>query len=369
METKRASRGKKSQLCYFCNQKFVNYARHLIQKHRNQVIFKHFRCTSIHGPKGCLLTKFRRTKKPPANQLSKRHQKLTKMKCKKKITSKYTLCLECRGMFKKNFFITHKEHCGTVPRQESSFHVPSISLEIGNENYVSSTSNSIKENHDFYNSLNIQNILNTMRSDEAATAGRGDILICCYADKVFKQTKGQTVRDVVSNTVRELGRLLVQLRNMTGMERLIDYLRPQHFDQLLEATKKISGYDPELKRFETTYLPIKMGRVLREICKMALKMISKGNDIFALSNNMEMIRCLQHLTTLIDQHWSSDLLELQTGTTVKKECNSASDLSDDEDDDYDARDENTFGKLFIHIYLFKFSFAIHDMRLLCYFPQ
>lgn len=347
MEITRASRGKKSQLCYFCNQKVERYARHLIQKHRSQVIFKHFRCTSIYGPKGCLLTKFRRTKKPPANQLSKRRQKLTKMKCKKEITSKYTLCSECRGIFKKNFFITHKKHCGRVPREESSFRVPSVSLEIANETYVSSTSNSIIENYDFYNSLSIQNILNTMRTDEAATAGRGDILICCYADKVFKQTKGQTVRDVVSNTVRELGRLLVQLRNMTGMERLIDHLRPEHFDQLLEATKNISGYDPELKRFETTYLPIKMGRVLREICKMALKMISKGNDLFALSNNTEMIRCLQHLTTLIDQHWSSDLLELQTGTIVKKECNS--DLSDDEDDDdYDARDENKFGKLLKH---------------------
>lgn len=91
-----------------------------------------------------------------------------------------------------------------------------------------------------------------MRNDAISKLVMNDVLVCCYADNLLRKHKRTQIRNVISNKMRELGRLLLFLKNMTGLQKLFDFLKPQFSDNFVAATKVISGYDPETRSFKAS---------------------------------------------------------------------------------------------------------------------
>ncbi|KAJ8932596.1 hypothetical protein NQ318_023378 [Aromia moschata] len=106
---------------------------------------------------------------------------------------------------------------------------------------------------------------------------------------------------MVSNKLRELDRLVIVLKEMTGLQRLLDVLKPEFFDNLVTATKVVSGYDNSNKSFKAPSLALHMRTRLIQICDIAAKMIIKKN--LALKN-------IKRLRALISAHWNSELSSL-----------------------------------------------------------
>ena len=113
-------------------------------------------------------------------------------------------------------------------------------------------------------------ILNNMRKDEVYTAAVSDPLILQFAHKLTaKHYHDPDLHDHVRNKVREVGRLLVQVRKDHGMSSLSDALNPAHFSQLATSVRKVAGFNPETNSFASPSLALKLGHSLKK-CAMSL---------------------------------------------------------------------------------------------------
>ncbi|KAG5860628.1 hypothetical protein JTB14_026002 [Gonioctena quinquepunctata] len=80
--------------------------------------------------------------------------------------------------------------------------------------------------------------------------------------------------------MRELPRFLLILQDKPlKKKQLSDYLRPIHFDDLVNATNEMSGYDPYLDTFKSPSLALRWATVLKQLCDIAMFISSKKNEI------------------------------------------------------------------------------------------
>lgn len=134
---------------------------------------------------------------------------------------------------------------------------------------------------DFYDSLRLRKqVLDKMWVDEVSKTVIGDILIRSYGESQMNRHKRVQLAIMVSNKLRELSRLVIVLKKMTGLQRFLDVLKSDFFDNLVTATKVISGYDDSNKNFKTPNLALHMRTRLIQICDIATKMIIKKKIVF-----------------------------------------------------------------------------------------
>nr|CAI5845355.1 unnamed protein product [Callosobruchus analis] len=78
----------------------------------------------------------------------------------------------------------------------------------------------------------------------------------------LKRHKRVQLTTMVSNKMREMGRLLIVLRQSVGIKSLFEALKPELFDNILTATKITSGYNKETKNFKAPSLALHMSTSL-----------------------------------------------------------------------------------------------------------
>lgn len=62
----------------------------------------------------------------------------------------------------------------------------------------------------------------------------------------------------------ELGRLLVNLKEIAGTQSLFEVLKTEMFQTIVSATKIICGYNPETRIFAASSLALHMGTTLKQ---------------------------------------------------------------------------------------------------------
>ncbi|KAJ8948292.1 hypothetical protein NQ318_020779 [Aromia moschata] len=145
---------------------------------------------------------------------------------------------------------------------------------------------------DFYDSLRLKTeVLDKMRVDEVSKTVIGDILICSYGERQLNRHKRVQLATMVSNKLRELGRLVIVLKEMT-------------------ATKVVSGYDNSNKSFKAPSLALHMRTRLIQICDIAAKMIIKKNRFLECNDPEVALKNIKRLRALISAHWNSELSSL-----------------------------------------------------------
>ncbi|KAH0998600.1 hypothetical protein HUJ04_005431 [Dendroctonus ponderosae] len=137
-----------------------------------------------------------------------------------------------------------------------------------------------------------------------------DMLSCSYAESLLRRHKRTQIRNVVSNKMRELGRFLISLGNVTGIRLLFDALNPQFFDNIIGSVRVISGYCEETKTFKSGSLALHMGTTLKQVCDIATKNIIKKSPIVPCTNAEEKLKDIKRLKHLIENHWSSEISSL-----------------------------------------------------------
>lgn len=149
-----------------------------------------------------------------------------------------------------------------------------------------------------------------MRSDEISETAMNDILICCFAEDLLGKHKRIQIRNVVSNKMRELGRLLIQLKKTTGVKQMIDVLKPEFFDSIVVATKVISGYNADTHSYKAGSLALHMGTSLRQLCDTATKNIVRKNPFLSCDNPELSLKMLKRTRALFADHWNTEVSSL-----------------------------------------------------------
>nr|CAI5818752.1 unnamed protein product [Callosobruchus analis] len=149
-----------------------------------------------------------------------------------------------------------------------------------------------------------------MRNDNISTTAMKDTLICNYAESLLRKHKRPQIKNVISNKMRELGRLLLTLRRITGVQCLFDALMPEMFENIVSATKIISGYDPETRSFKSSSLALHMGTTLKQICDIANKLLIEKSSLLSVKDHELSLTNVKRLRKLVECHWNTELASL-----------------------------------------------------------
>ncbi|KAK5647980.1 hypothetical protein RI129_002872 [Pyrocoelia pectoralis] len=152
-----------------------------------------------------------------------------------------------------------------------------------------------------------------MRPDNISYEAKKDPLICLYGETLLSKHKRRQMSTVISNKMRELGRVLIVLKSICAeINGLFDALKPEMFSQLLSATKIVSGYNEETKSFKAPSLAVHMGTSLKVLCDIALKIVIEKRNLPNINwdNNETKKTEIKELKKLVVGHWCNDISSL-----------------------------------------------------------
>ena len=256
----------KRQACYYCGKLFSKIARHYEQKHESErevMIALSFNKGSPNRKKH--LEKLR--------LLGNYHHNLTVLEVGKgelMVSRRPSTTKRCNP----NDFLAC-EHClGFIRRQELWKHVKSCKFK--SENIEKPKYQKVQEKSKLLlypaistntRTTRLSKMLATMKSDEVSIAARNDWLIK-EIGVVLVEKYGEKQNSLISQKMRELSRLLLQLRETDASPNssLSDFIKPGRFDDVVSAVKSISKFQFEkgVQGVATPSLSLKIGHSLKK---------------------------------------------------------------------------------------------------------
>lgn len=222
----------------------------------------------------------------------------------KKNKERYIVCKSCLGYFSRNYLKRHRKLCSL--RTEGPSGAREQHLSAAQVFAVCSG-----PNVDFYESLRLKDeVFSIMRNDDISKTAMGDALICSYAESLLRKHKRPQIKNVISNKMRELGRLFITIKNATGAQTFFEVLKPEMFDHFISATKIISGYNAENRSFKSSSLALHMGTTLKQICDIAGKLLIQKTKLLPYDDQERSLKDVKRLKNLFQNHWNSDISSL-----------------------------------------------------------
>lgn len=299
----------KKSYCPYCFKEITHFARHLERNHAEEGTVRTLLQTPLKTKKRNLLLSSLRKQ---GNYLYTESQKTVRPVRRPKeniqrVTEdgkeNYVPCPNCFGYFKRNYLRRHRKKC--VMRSDKTdvreYHLSEAQMMITCSGHYAR----------FYDNLRLkEEVFKIMRSDEVSKTAMEDILICSYAEGLLGKHKRIQIRTVISNKMRELARLLIQIKKTTSVANFLDVLKPELYDTLVGATKIISGYDVNSRTYKAGSLALHMGTTLRQVCDTATKDIIKKSPFINCSKPDETLKNIKKLRSLIVSHWNIDVSSL-----------------------------------------------------------
>ena len=289
----------KRQACYYCGKLCAKIARHLEVKHGNEnevaiaLSFKkgsprrkkhfeklrhlgnyHHNLTVLETGKGELIV----LRRPSANE-----------KCD---PSDFLPCSYCLGFLKRQELWKHVKSCKFKPENIDTPKFQKVQETSKLLLYPAISSDS--------NSLCLSKIFATMRSDNVSIVARNDWLIK-QIGVLLVEKYGEKQNSLVSQKMRELGRLLLELRKTDSnpASPLSDFINPERFDHVVSAVKNIAKFhfDQGVQNVATPSLSLKIGHSLKKCIN-----ILRGHALRRKDKVLE--EDVDNFEKLIDAEWT-----------------------------------------------------------------
>ncbi|KAL1448330.1 hypothetical protein WDU94_015616 [Cyamophila willieti] len=232
---------RQKQYCKYCNKQFAQLPRHL-QTHK-----EHSETAKLpfYSPKRkrLILEKIRKEGAYLQNSSSDGKQ-IISSRVHLNSSKELRTCKFCKGSFSKKWIAHHKYRCNLkAPNQIR--HRPNYEPDKLLNEYV----------------------LKNMNQDVVYEVIIKDDLILKFGSRVlYRNTKDTDAFHNVSSKMRELGRLMYELKSKHEIDSLEKAIAPSNFNKLVDAVKVISGFNAFENSFKIPSLPAKIGYSLRECC-------------------------------------------------------------------------------------------------------
>ena len=154
-----------------------------------------------------------------------------------------------------------------------------------------------------------------MKSDEVTIAARNDDLICKYGS-IIAERHGQDNLHLVSQGIRQLSRLLIQLRTNNSMGiHLKDFLKPEYFDHIVASVKTLCNFEESsAKSVRITSLALKLGHAINKCIT-----IQRGKAL--REKDQVLLQDMDNLEKLMGSEWSDSISYHSLGTLYKRKFN------------------------------------------------
>lgn len=211
----------------------------LLEKMRNKGNFKH-NTAVLQGGTGSLKVK----RRPKA----------------KAVGGRFIHCIHCQGMYLRKELWRHVRRCPCKPENEDLTKEPGRTKVLGLAAALESASC-----HQI--SSGVWKLLTAMKQDEVASVVRNDFSIIQFAQSLYnKHGQDPTKYEYMRQKLREVGRLLLCLHTEFSVHNVEEAVKPANFQRVVQAVKKVSGFDEEKHSYTTPSLALKLGHTLHKIC-------------------------------------------------------------------------------------------------------
>lgn len=176
----------------------------------------------------------------------------------------YIPCQFCFGTYKKEDLWKHQKRC--------PFKSPSVS----NKNAVQSGKlllPIVGEKKEFY-----EKVLIKMRDDDVKSILQTDDLILSFGYRLFEKVGCNDHQfQYVSQRLRELGRLLIVMKDQYGIRSLVEVIKPKNWEQLIQGIMVVAGYGNNTVNVPS--LSLKIGHSLTKCAQiLRAQALIEGND-------------------------------------------------------------------------------------------
>lgn len=314
----------KRDRCLYCNEDVTNFSRHLFRKHKTeQTVIMIMDLPKGDKTRATMINSMRKNGNFNAIEKSEIIRPIQRLNLKTSELpniSEFMPCPYCKGIYRKASLNKHAKKCLQNENKESKDKVNTQSL---GQNLLAF--NASKTN--FINKSRIKNeVYSRMHADNIALIGKSDPVISQYGDDYLKKHKRPHIRNAVSNKVREMGRLLLQLRKIYNIQTMIQALNTKHYDKVVHAAHIISGYDPEQKIFKAPSLAMHMRTNLLYVCSACKTLLLKKDPVLPVLNHAEELKKVKAFRNLVQERWKFDMGSLAQKDLVEKHSEKSSNI-------------------------------------------
>lgn len=175
-------------------------------------------------------------------------------------SKQFVHCMYCKGMFVRKDLWRHVRRCssnpGTVNEQQGRTRVLGLAA-LAESTFSQQISQGVWK------------LLSSMKQDEIGSVVRNDFCVLQLAQSFFnKHGNDPTKYEYIRQKLREIGRFLMTLRSESSIQNLEEAVKPANFSKVIQAVKKVSGYDEEKNCYQTPSLALKLGHTLQKVCEI-----------------------------------------------------------------------------------------------------
>lgn len=227
------------------------------------------------------------------------------------VEMEYAVCKFCKGCYKRYSLCRHIKKCfANKNTHNAGNNKPLI------ESLVYSACQ--KKYGEILNKMRVkEEVFNRMKPDVVTVTAMEDILIASYGDDLLKKNKTKRSLYHISNKIRECGKFLIQMKILGSYSDMLSTMKSEHFDNAIEATKRLSKYDDETRSFGAASFALHFGTTLKQLADLAPKLISRKRimvlDLEKTLTNLERFR------RLVESQWTTEL-----GSLALKDLNEKS---------------------------------------------
>ncbi|KAL1510052.1 hypothetical protein ABEB36_004708 [Hypothenemus hampei] len=147
-----------------------------------------------------------------------------------------------------------------------------------------------------------------MRADEISMVAKKDSLICAFGARYIKIHREKHFINVTSRKMRELARLLIELRKIdNSTASLFDALKPKYFDSIIAATKIVAKYDTEKNKYDSPTYALNMGTTLKQCANLAIIMALKRKNVSQTVSAADTEAELKTFIQIVQAQWHFEI--------------------------------------------------------------
>lgn len=221
----------------------------------------------------------------------------------------YAICKFCKGFYKRLSLSRHVKKCFAKP--------------IDSDNSKRALSDSLiysachKKYGELLSKLTVVNeIFSKMQADKVTSIAIGDFLIVYYGEDLLKKTKMRRSIYHISNKLRECSKFLIEMEKFQHCENLLAILKPENFDNAVEAVKRMSRYDISSRNFGAASLALHFRTTLTNLCDLATKLILRKKVPYIIQNIDQTLIDIERFKNLVTSQWA-----IEIGSLALKDLN------------------------------------------------
>lgn len=223
----------------------------------------------------------------------------------------YAICIHCKAYFKKSSLSRHVRNC------------------FANETAAVGRSRALSDSlvytacrtkyGQILDKLQIKKeIFSKMRADILTKTATQDILIMFYGEEMLNQTTSKKTMYHISNNLRECSKFLLEIKKLGPYSDMLSVLKPEHFDDCIEATKSMSRYDVHTRSFGAASLALHFGRTLKKLSDVAMQLVVKEKIPYLTINKEKMFTDLECFNEIVETRWPIEIGNLASNDLYSK---------------------------------------------------